>query len=197
MFSGNVEDFFRLRPFKNLIDGVKFLRFRQMADVACVQNEYRGDGQPVDFFNGRLQRGGDVGIRGLVEAHVAIADLHEAEISGGFLSADARKVAEAVRIQHAAFDYAESAGAGPSHAFEKTAAVDTVVIVVVQDYITILLRHSASPVLLVPLVRSASRIGIRTARDARKNYFIVHRDGRLRRYGIYSEYSKPRYISLF
>src|SRR5579864_5432047 len=39
VLSGDVEDFFRLGAFKNLLDGVKFLRLRQMADVAGVQNE--------------------------------------------------------------------------------------------------------------------------------------------------------------
>ena len=35
--------------------------------------------QGVDLVDGGLQGGGDIGIGGLVEAHVAVADLNEVE----------------------------------------------------------------------------------------------------------------------
>jgi hypothetical protein len=43
------------------------------------------------------------------------------------------KPSQAVRTEHAPFDYAEGARPGPGHAFQKTAAVNAVMIVVVQD----------------------------------------------------------------
>jgi len=46
-----------------------------------------------------------------------------------------RKLAQAIRLQHAALHYAQRASAGPCHALQKSAAIDAVVVVIVQYFI--------------------------------------------------------------
>jgi hypothetical protein len=52
-----------------------------VAQVACVNDEIGLLRQPVDFVDGGLQSSGYIGVRRLVEAHVAVADLDEVEFS--------------------------------------------------------------------------------------------------------------------
>ena len=86
-------------------------------------------GQRVDLFDGGVQCARHVRVSGLVEAHVGVADLHEMEFAlGGF-----GILAEGAGAQNAAADGPEDAGSGPSHAFEESAAVDAVVVVIVND----------------------------------------------------------------
>jgi hypothetical protein len=65
---------------------------------------------------------------------VAIADLRKgqpANLMGMHLGTHVG--AKRIRFQHASFNDTESASAGPSHALQKSATVDTVIIVVVLD----------------------------------------------------------------
>ena len=80
-------------------------------------------GSGIDPPHGSLQRGRHVGVRRLVEADVAVADLHEGEIGlRGWL----HRFAEDARGRHAAGKGPDEAGAGPGHALQKSAAVDAV-----------------------------------------------------------------------
>jgi hypothetical protein len=62
---------------------------------------------------------------------VTIADLDEAQLALGFLFSNFQTPAQAIRLEHAAPNHAQGPGPGPGHAFEKTTAVDAIVIVVV------------------------------------------------------------------
>src|SRR6185437_16218546 len=62
---------------------------------------------------------GDVGVRRLVEADVAIADLHEEQIA-----APGRPLAEQRRAWDAAAERPDHPGARPGHALEEAAAID-------------------------------------------------------------------------
>ena len=54
----------------------------EVRQVAGVEDQVGGRGQGVDLGDGRLQRRDHVGVSGLVEADVSVADLHEAEARG-------------------------------------------------------------------------------------------------------------------
>jgi hypothetical protein len=66
---------------------------------------------------------------------MAVADLQKAELRLGSLVLDLRPAAETVGFKDSAFDEAERPGAGPSHAFQETTPVDTVVIMIVQKLV--------------------------------------------------------------
>ena len=63
----------------DLVGVVELGGLRQMRDVAGVDHERRLRRQRLDAADGLLQRALGVGIGGLVEAHVAVADLQEGE----------------------------------------------------------------------------------------------------------------------
>ncbi len=70
-----------LDPPNDLVRRIELARLRELADVACVKDERRPVGQGVDPFDRRLERRGDVGVRFLAEADVAVADLGEEELA--------------------------------------------------------------------------------------------------------------------
>ena len=144
VLAGDKEHVLRGRGFQNLVDVVELAGFRQMADVAGVQHELGRNGQRVDLVHGGLQRGGDIGIGRLVEAHVAVADLHKTEVALGCLTG-MRRIAEAVGLQHSALQHAERSRAGPGHAFQEAAAVDSVVVVVKQNCVAVLRHREVLP----------------------------------------------------
>src|SRR5262249_38055719 len=102
-------------------------------------------GRGVDLVDRGLESGGDIGVGGLVEAHVAVADLHKAEIALRLLFADRGKPAQAVGLQHTAVDHAQGPGSGPGHALEKTAAINAVMVVIVQNLIFLVVVHAVPP----------------------------------------------------
>src|SRR6185503_13073445 len=109
--------------------GVVELRsFRQMRDVAGVDHEGGPGRQRLDATDRLLERAFGVGVGGLVEAHVAVADLQEGEARG--LGGE-RLIDHAERSRHAAGHRPEHAGARPGHAFQHLAAAWSVVVVVV------------------------------------------------------------------
>src|SRR5207248_723129 len=124
---------------QDLLDGVEFFRLRKVADVAGVQKKFRSDGEAIDLVHSGLQSPRDVRIGRFIKAHVAVADLGEAQFASYFLGhlprVQLRQAAHAVGAQHAAADHAKSAGAGPGHALQEAAPVDAVMIVVVQQLI--------------------------------------------------------------
>src|SRR5437879_7643248 len=100
-----------------------------MADVSGVQQELGLHRESIDFVHCGLQGGDHVGISRLVESHVAVADLYEAEFSNfAGLHRRAAMRPKGVRFQHASLHYTEGAGASPGHALQKTSAVDSIVI---------------------------------------------------------------------
>ena len=80
VLAGHVERAADLGPADDLIAGVELLGFGEMRDVAGVQEQGGALGQGVYFSDGSFERGGDVLIRRLVEADVAVAELDESEV---------------------------------------------------------------------------------------------------------------------
>src|SRR5439155_26421803 len=101
---------------KNSINGVEFLRLGKVADISGVQHELRRRRKSVNLVHRRFQCTCNVRIGRLIEAHVAVADLYEAEFAESLFSAQLRQPAEAVRFKHAAAHYAEGPGTCPCHA---------------------------------------------------------------------------------
>ena len=82
-----------------------------MANIAGVQNKFGRRRQRVDFGDRNFQSCNHVGVRGLVESHVTVADPDETEFAPGSLC-DVCAVVEAVGLQYSAFNDAQGAGAG-------------------------------------------------------------------------------------
>ena len=95
---------------------------REVADVAGVQHEGRLWPQGLDSLDGQAERAGDVGVGGLVEADMAVADLDEAEPARGRLGRLGG--ADQPRARHAAGDRPEHARPDPGHAAQQAAPVD-------------------------------------------------------------------------
>ena len=57
-----------------------------------------------------------------------------------------RKTAHAVRLQNAALHHAERARPRPGHALQKAAAIDSIVVVIVQDFVFHVASHFSSSV---------------------------------------------------
>ena len=140
VLAGNEEHILGGRGFKNLVDGVELRRLGEVADVAGVQNECRRHGQRVDLADRGFQGRNHVGVRGLVESHVAVADLDETEFALRGLC-DVGGIVESVGLQHSTFEHAEGSGAGPRHAFQESSAVDSVVVVVERNCVMLFLRR--------------------------------------------------------
>ena len=104
-----------------------------MAHVAGVQDERRPVWQRADAVDGFLKRAGDVHIGDVLEADMAIADLNEAEVTRRSVAAWRQGAGR----QDAGAQRPHDAGTGPGHAFEESAAVDVVgVVVFVEDCVT-------------------------------------------------------------
>lgn len=76
-----------------------------MGDVATVQDEFRRMRERFDFCHGGFESSDHVGIGRLVETHVTIADLDEAQSHGLVrLHSRVHLGTESIGLQHAAFD---------------------------------------------------------------------------------------------
>src|SRR5579864_8841418 len=115
-----------------------------MADITGVDHEVRTRRQRIDLIHRCFEGADHIRVRRFIESHVAITDLYKGEFSLGVIWTDACKVTEAVRVQDSALNNTKCPGARPGHAFEKTAAVDSIVIVIVQDFVFRLFSHSLS-----------------------------------------------------
>ena len=78
VFAGHVEDL--AARSENLIERVELRGLGGMRQVAGVDQEIRSCGSGIDLAQCSLERGSDVGVRWLVEADVAVADLDEGEV---------------------------------------------------------------------------------------------------------------------
>src|SRR5271165_2233656 len=106
-----------------------------MADVTGVQHEGGRDWQRIDFVHRRLQGAHHVRVRRLVEPHVAVADLDETEFAFIFMAPHKGETAQAVGAEYAAFDHAKGARPRPRHTLQETSAVNSVMVVVVQNFV--------------------------------------------------------------
>src|SRR5215469_10493099 len=97
-----------------------------MADVAGVEHECRLLRQAIDLRDGLFERAERVGIGGLVEADMAVADLQERKTAA---LRGLRLAHNSERVRDAAGNGPEHAGATPGHAFQDLAPVDAVSLV--------------------------------------------------------------------
>ena len=70
----------RLRD--DVVGVIEFGGLREMGDIAGVDDEGWLHGQGLDLVDRLLERAACVGIGGLVETHVAVADLQECQPHG-------------------------------------------------------------------------------------------------------------------
>jgi hypothetical protein len=125
----DVEDLFRSRAFEYLIHRVELGGFGLMAEVAGMNDEFRLIFQAIDSVYGGLKGGGYIGIRRLVETHVAVTDLNEMQIAAGLLIGTSTVLALS---EYGGFgnasrrDRPHDSRAGPSHAFEESSAIHAV-----------------------------------------------------------------------
>ncbi len=144
----NVEGMPRRRPRRadHLLRDVEFAGLGELGDVSRVEQEGRLTRQRVDAGHRFLKRRRDVLVRRLAEADVTIADLNEEEVRRG-ISLGRHAASERGRAEHASFQRPEHPGPSPRHAFEKSATVDPVVAMVVDDVV----RHENVPSVTVSL----------------------------------------------
>ena len=147
MLAGNVEDAVRLEALERLRESVELFWFRQLREVARVENERWRCGQRIDLGNGLTKRRCHVRIRCLIEADMAIADLNEAEIPCEVPYLLLQHIAQGIRFQNAALQKTKSARAGPGHAFQKSATIDAVVVVILFNVLSHVLSSSCAPAL--------------------------------------------------
>jgi hypothetical protein len=106
-----------------------------MAYVTGVDHERRFCRQSADLVDRLLERAYHIRIGRLVEADMAVANLHEGK-PPSFLPE--RLPDKAERFWDAAFDRPEDAGSSPDHAFEDGAAP--------QALLRVISNHNQSPV---------------------------------------------------
>src|SRR5271165_5588351 len=146
VLTGDVENILRGGALQNLLNAVEFFRLREMADIPRMQQEFRRRRQRVNFIDSSLQGSRNIRIRRLVETHVTVADLHETQLALHVARAHLCKAAHAVGFQNAALHDAERARSRPRHAFQEAAAIDPILIVIVQDLVLYVASHFSSSV---------------------------------------------------
>src|SRR6202158_3512468 len=80
MLARHKVDLFGGRSLQCLVQRIEFARLRELAQIAGVNDEIRFVEHGIDLVDCRLQSGGDVRIRWLVETDVTVADLDKAEV---------------------------------------------------------------------------------------------------------------------
>src|SRR5437870_9202641 len=77
----------------------------------------------------------DILIRVLVKADMAVANLQKAKVGSWQRLAGLRNLCQSFRREYAAADRPKQAGAGPSHALQKAAAINAIVLVIVRNVV--------------------------------------------------------------
>src|SRR5579863_8682322 len=80
VLAGDVEHLLLTQSSKELIERIELIGLRQMRKVPGMQDEIRLPAECVDLVHGGLEGCIHIGIGGLVEADVAVADLYKSEI---------------------------------------------------------------------------------------------------------------------
>ena len=111
-----------------------------------MNDEIRLVGHRVNFVDCRLQRGSDVRIGRLIETDVAVADLHKAEVPA-FAGTSISSLGECPRHWNATAHGPDQPCTRPCHALQEPAAVDAVIVEVLQlliDKILLFVWHLSS-----------------------------------------------------
>src|SRR5205823_13459333 len=106
-------------------------------------NEGRWRGQSIDLLYGSFKSAHHIRIGRFIKAHVAVADLHKAKFASWGV-AHLGNAAQAPGFEHAAIHYAERSSARPCHALKESAAVNPIVIMIVQKFILLFVSHFSS-----------------------------------------------------
>jgi hypothetical protein len=88
--------------------------------------------ESVNLVHSRLERADNIGIRGLVKSHMAIANLREGKATG-FVGYRFTLGTQRVRLENASRNYTDRPGSSPSHAFQKSTAINSVLLMVVPN----------------------------------------------------------------
>src|SRR5580692_1466768 len=111
-----------------------------------MDDEIRLVGHRVDLVDRRLQSSGDIRVGRLVEADVAVADLHECEVRA-FARTSISGLRECPRDRNATAHRPDQACTCPCHALQKSTTIDAVIVEVLQfliDKILHLVCHVVS-----------------------------------------------------
>src|SRR6185503_8729405 len=107
--------------FEHLVGVVEFVIARELRHVAGVNDEIGPLRQRLHLFDRFAEGGARVGVRRLVEADVAFADLGESEgRRSGPLQWRGKRGLEPDRASNSAVERKQRAGSGPSHAFQES-----------------------------------------------------------------------------
>ena len=108
---------------------------------------------------------------------MAVADLYKAQLSGHCFRVEFSQTAHTEGFKNSALHHAERPGPGPSHAFQKSAPVDSVSIVVVHDFLAGLAIHES--LLEFPAALHQSRPRVRPFYSARTTFLFAGFSGPL------------------
>src|SRR6266850_168257 len=117
-----------------------------MREIAGVQDERRLFGSRLDLCDGGTQRGGDIGVRRLVEPDMAIADLDEAEAAHApaVTQGAARGLLNRHALEHAALQGPHGSSADPSHTLQEPAPIPNLLVIVL-FHTPLLVTDAGSP----------------------------------------------------
>ena len=110
---------------------VEFGRLGEMGDIAGMNDEGWLHRQGLDLVDRFFERADGVGVGGLVETDMAVADLQERQPT----RFGSRRLADnAHGTRHAACDRPQDASTGPGHAFQDFAPADAVPVIVIRSH---------------------------------------------------------------
>ena len=135
MLSRNVKDVLSPAALQHFIEGVELFWLRELGNIPRMNEERRRRWHRVDAIEGNSEGRGYVFVRLFTEANVAVTDLQKAEVHRRQGLSGLRDLGKGFRHEYAAADRPKQAGAGPSHALKKAAAINPVVFVVVRNII--------------------------------------------------------------
>src|SRR5205823_969185 len=132
--------------FQYLVERIEFTWLRKLTQITGMNDEIRRVGHGIDLVDRRLQRGGNVRIGWFVKTDVTVADLDKSEVPafGGTLVV---ALGECPGHGNAAAQGPDQAGSRPCHALQEPAAVDAIIVEVLQfliDKILLFLWHFSS-----------------------------------------------------
>src|SRR5439155_6229286 len=143
----------------------------ELSDVARVKDEGRGLRQGVQSGDGFLKRCCNILVRILVEANVAVADLGKEDASALCLG-ERRQAVQSKRSRNPARQSPHCGCSRPSHATQKSAAVEAVIALVVDDVIrsartriAVLVKPSVVAVVMVTHRSDPPKVERRCAHD--------------------------------
>src|SRR6266568_3228323 len=133
---GNIENILGPAALQYLIKGVELFGLRQLREVSGVDKESRRSRHRIDAIESNLERLRHIFVCVFAETDVTVADLKKAEIRSRRQRVSCfRDLGKGSRRKHPAAYGPKEARAGPCHAVEKAAAIDSVVVVVVRNVI--------------------------------------------------------------